>query len=132
MVLPRPQRRRNSILLTSLVDVLFVLLFFFMLTSSVLDFRSVTVGVPRAAGGAAVDAAAADAGAAALDLLPGRRVRLGGEEFALEALAEGLARHGVHDVTVRALPGVPVQDLVDVIETLRRAAIGLKLARSGA
>jgi biopolymer transport protein ExbD len=121
--LPRPVRRRNSILLTSLVDVLFVLLFFFMLTSSVLDARSVTIdasAVTRGAPGGATPV---------LALLPGRRLRLGAEEFALENLPAHLEAQGVGAVTVVPASSVPLQDLVDVIEALRRASVGLTLAR---
>jgi biopolymer transport protein ExbD len=125
VVLPRPSRRRNSILLTSLVDVLFVLLFFFMLTSSVLDFRSVTIDAQAAApGGGAADASV-------LEVLPGRQLRLGaGEPFAFDALPAQVAAQGVRAVTVLPAAGVPLQDLVDVIEALRRAAVALSLARS--
>ena len=124
MVLPRPPRRRNSILLTSLVDVLFVLLFFFMLTSSVLDWRSITIDAQAAA------PAVGGRESPVLELLPGRRLRLSAEEFALDGLAAQVAAQGVHAVTVVPAPGVPLQDLVDVIEALRRASVGLSLARS--
>jgi len=40
MQLARKPRRRNTIVLTSLVDVLFVLLFFFMLVTTFADWRS--------------------------------------------------------------------------------------------
>lgn len=123
MQLPRPVRRRNSILLTSLVDVLFVLLFFFMLTSSVLDARSVSIDASAFASGPR------GGETPVLALLPGRRLRLGAEEFALEGLAAQVEARHVGAVTVVAAPGVPVQDLVDVIEALRRASVGLRLAR---
>jgi len=44
----RPPKRRNLIRLTPLIDVVFILLVFFMLASSFLDWRQITLDNPAA------------------------------------------------------------------------------------
>ena len=44
----KPRRRRSPISLTPLIDVVFILLVFFMLASSFLDWRSITLAAPSA------------------------------------------------------------------------------------
>ena len=48
---PQNNRRRNLISLTPLIDVVFILLVFFMLASSFLDWRSITLDPPKQTGG---------------------------------------------------------------------------------
>lgn len=47
-----PRRRRTAIRLAPLIDVVFILLVFFMLASSFLDWRAFEVGLPEPQAGA--------------------------------------------------------------------------------
>jgi len=114
-------RRRARISLTPLIDVVFILLVFFMLASSFLDERAIKVGAPAAAlGGASLE------GALLVEL---RRdgLRLAGERLALPQLMARLAEHAARDprqrVLIKPAPGVSLQDAVTLLD--RVSASGL-------
>jgi biopolymer transport protein ExbD len=114
-------RRRARISLTPLIDVVFILLVFFMLASSFLDERAIKVGAPAAAlGGASLE------GALLVEL---RRdgLRLAGERLPLPQLMARLAEHAVRDprqrVLIKPAPGVSLQDAVTLLD--RVSASGL-------
>ena len=107
-------RRRARISLTPLIDVVFILLVFFMLASSFLDERAIKVGAPAAAlGGASLE------GALLVEL---RRdgLRLAGERLAppqlMARLAEHAARNPRQRVLIKPAPGVSLQDAVTLLE----------------
>lgn len=124
MTIPYPARRSNSILLTSLVDVMFVLLFFFMLTAASVDRRALQLDsepVAREAGGPATEAR--------LALLGPTRWQLGDRLIEPATLESGLREQQATRVLVIASPGVSLQTLTDVIGRLRAAGVELRLAR---
>lgn len=127
----RPARRRPLIGLTSLIDVVFILLIFFMLASSFLDWRTIELNTPvRGAAAPALDGAM---------LVEVRRddLRLSGETVSLDILADRVAKRlgRVPDqrVVVKPGDGVPLQDMIGVLDRLVAAgAHDLSLSRDGA
>jgi len=115
------QRRRALISLTPLIDVVLILLVFFMLASSFLDWR-------------VIDLAARDRGAAVtsmegvllVDIRP-HGLRLSGETVSLEALgfhvAKRVSQRPDQRVLVRPEPGVSLQQAVQVLDRLAVAGV---------
>ena len=109
-------RRRPMISLTPLIDVVFILLIFFMLASSFLDWRSIELNAPgETGGGASVEGAV---------LVEVRKdgLRLSGERLSLEALAGRisglLAERPEQSVLVRPAPEVTLQEAIAVLDRL--------------
>ena len=124
MQIARPVRRKNSIVITSLVDVMFVLLFFFMLASSYLDWGAVDVNI----GGAESKATVPVPGHVhQLQLLPGAQLNLDGKRVTLSDLASRLERDA--RVIVQPQAGVPLQEMVSVIDQLKAAGVSTTLGR---
>jgi len=125
----RPARRRKLVSLTPLIDVVFILLVFFMLASSFLDWRAIDLDTPADA------SAAGTLEGALLVEVRATGLRVGGEAVAADALARrvGARLEAVPDtrVLVRPAPGVELQRVVSVLDDL--AAMepeGLSLIRS--
>jgi len=130
MSLARPARAPARVSLVPLIDVLFILLVYFMVTSVYLDLDMIP-----AAGGPRADLPAAPAGAestgAAAPLLvrldaQGRAV-LQGEPLALPALEERLAeevaaRPGL-DIVLLPSPRAPVQALATALDAVAGAGV---------
>lgn len=114
-------RRRPAIGLTPLIDVVFILLIFFMLASSFLDWRDIDLAPPT---GASADASME--GAFLVEIRT-EDVRFAGEPVPLAALAGELARATREDESRRVflLPaqGVALQRAVSVLETLTSAGV---------
>lgn len=123
MRLPRPVRRRNSIVLTSLVDVMFVLLFFFMLAASAVERRAIGIGMPVAAD--SPDARRV----LRLDLLSATRWTLDDASLAPAELRSRLRGASAGEVLVRPAKGVPVQALTDALTAVRDSGLAPRLAR---
>ncbi|HEX4871552.1 MAG TPA: biopolymer transporter ExbD [Nevskiaceae bacterium] len=125
MKLPRPARRRPSILLTSLVDVLFVLLFFFMLVSGGVGWNTVGLDLsgrlPETVQGPLQS----------IELRRDGRQLLNGEALSEAEIRRRLAEPGTRAVLV-AEPGVSLQALLDVFDRYRRDGALLTLGRSTA
>ncbi|SFH43535.1 outer membrane transport energization protein ExbD [Palleronia marisminoris] len=103
--------------LTSLIDVIFLLLLFFMLTSTFTRFAEVELAAAAAGTGAASDAAPLFLRLAEDD------VSLNGDSYALDGLGDALANAG-EDETPRTLlvslaEGVTAQRLTDLLGVLR-------------
>jgi biopolymer transport protein ExbD len=112
----RPPRRRPLISLTPLIDVVFILLIFFMLASSFLDWRSIALNAPaRATAGSSVE------GAFLVELRPDG-LRLAGESLSLDQLTarigERLAQRPEQRVLVKPTAGVALQEAVSVLDRL--------------
>lgn len=122
--LAREGRRRARLPLTPLIDVVFILLVFFMLASSFADWRSLRLAVAEPAGGAP-----SAEGAVLVDLRTDG-LRLGGAPVAAEAfearLAARLAAEPDLRVLVRPARGVSVQDTVTLMDRLE--ALGVSRA----
>ncbi|MEX2630219.1 MAG: biopolymer transporter ExbD [Tistlia sp.] len=123
------RRRRAGISLTPLIDVVFILLIFFMLASSFLDWRAIDMNAPQRTGaGSSVEGAV---------LVEVRRdgLRLSGEIVSLDGLGRRmaglLAERVDQKVLVRPAPGVALQDTVQVLDRLAGAGVtDLSLIRS--
>ena len=110
---PRPLRR-SRIPLTSLVDVVFNLLFFFMLTSQYLDWRVLPVDLAQVAGDDAGTAAALT-----ILLLPGGELRLGEEPASVPDVLDAIrGDSGARPVLLVPARGVSMQATVDVLDAL--------------
>ncbi|SMF19332.1 outer membrane transport energization protein ExbD [Tistlia consotensis] len=122
-------RRRALISLTPLIDVVFILLIFFMLASSFLDWRSIDLDAPgRTGAGSSVE------GALLVELRP-EGLRLSGTPIAPEELSRRvaalLAERPDQKVLLRPAPGVALQDAVAVLDRLTAAGVtALSLIRS--
>lgn len=124
MRLPRPVRRRNSIVLTSLVDVMFVLLFFFMLAASAVERRAVSIGMPVTPQGEG-----SESRVLRLDLLSATHWTLNDAPLEPAALDSRLRDSAAREVLIRPATGVPVQTLADALTTVRDSGLVLRLAR---
>lgn len=118
---PRPTARLIS--LTPLIDVVFILLVFFMLASSFLDWRSVDLTVSSG-----VSAAPATDRAILVSLQADGSLRIGAAPVAKQNVRAVLAEKFAGDLTkrmvIRSEAGVPLQSAVDILDIAR--AMGAK------
>ena len=126
----RARRRRALISLTPLVDVVLILLVFFMLASSFRDWRAIALDTGVRGGNGA---ATRMEGALLVEILPGR-VRLSGETVSLDSLSDRVGRHAAERPGLRVLikpaRGVALQETVHVLDALSAAGVtGLSLIR---
>ncbi|MGF1609918.1 MAG: ExbD/TolR family protein [Kiloniellales bacterium] len=117
----RAPRRRSLITLTPLIDVVFILLVFFMLASSFLDWRSIALNAPaRSTGGTSIE------GALLVELRPDG-LRLAGEILSLDQLVarigERLAQRPEQRVLLKPSAGVALQEAVSVLDRLAAAGV---------
>lgn len=137
----RTRARRRGISLTPLIDVVFILLVFYMLASTFTDWRALPLELGRPTDQASAAAAQAatgreEAGALLLDVAADR-LRLSGRPLAddelLPALAalDGGAGPAGRRFILRPAPGVPLQRLVAVMDILAAAGVA-DLSLSGA
>ncbi|MGH8460485.1 MAG: ExbD/TolR family protein [Stenotrophobium sp.] len=125
MRIPAPPRRRaNTLIITSLVDVMFVLLFFFMLTSSGLNWGALPVRI-GASGTKAT--APATRPVLRLQLQPGGHLWLNGTKIDSSALVAAIRNVAQARVVVQPAHGVPLQDLISVVDRLRAADVDVSL-----
>jgi biopolymer transport protein ExbD len=126
-----PARRRPLISLTPLIDVVFILLVFFMLASSFLDWRAIGLTAPAdAAAGGSVE------GTLLVEVRP-EGLRFAGEFMPLDAVAERVGRRVARtpDITVLVRPttGVDLQRTVAVLDRLvAEGAVNLSVIRDRA
>ncbi|PWE33365.1 biopolymer transporter ExbD [Maritimibacter sp. 55A14] len=111
-----PPRRPARISLTPLIDVVFILLVFFMLATRFEDWR----GMPLSAGGAGMGDGLS--GALVLEVAP-NDVRLGGVPVDGNALETALARRAAARLLVLPRGGVSTAALVDVLDRLEAAGV---------
>lgn len=116
------RRRRALISLTPLIDVVFILLIFFMLASSFLDWRSIELNASqRTAGGSSMR------GALLVEVREDG-VRLAGRGITPEALETTVRQRLEEDpemrVLVRPAEGVDLQQTVRVVDRLAAAGAG--------
>lgn len=120
--LSRPQRK-TVISLTPLIDVVFILLVFFMLASSFLDWRSIQLSTPVLGD----QAAAVPSETARLIEVRATGVVFDGAVLTDAALQERLSDIASTDLdqafTIRPALDAPVQRLVFVLDQLQAAAL---------
>ncbi|MEX2617237.1 MAG: biopolymer transporter ExbD [Alphaproteobacteria bacterium] len=117
----RGRRRRSPISLTPLIDVVFILLVFFMLASSFLDWRAIGLNAPgRAAAAATME------GTILVDIRPDG-LRLAGRSVSLRELvaqvSDGLRTKPDRKVVVRPDRGIVLQDAVAILDALTAAGV---------
>ena len=107
--------------LTPLIDVVFILLVFFMLASSFLDWRAIDLTVPARASGAGKTE-----GALLVEIRPDG-LRLAGEALPapelLERVEERMVEKPGQTVLVRPADGVALQDTVWLLDRLSDAGV---------
>lgn len=117
-----PRRRPAGIRLTPLIDVVFILLFFFMLASSFMDWRGFDLGLPPAE--AKPDP---ESRPIVVRVLADGRYRLGGIDVEPGALAARVRRArsgaGERPVVVRAAAKAPVQATIGALDRLHAGGI---------
>ena len=125
-----PGRTTRPIPLTPLVDVVFLLLMFFMLSTTFAKYgqlgmgRSSREGSPQAASTAPVFAESK----VVVDIFHGPNVRINGRPTALNGLVaalDNLRARGITSGIVRAREDATVQDLVSVLELARNSSLPL-------
>ncbi len=114
----RLSHRRRLISLTPLIDVVFILLVFFMLASSFLDWRALELTAPPES---MADSGPGLEGALMIEIHPGG-LRFAGETLAqgkvLERVAARLNEFPQTTVLVRPAPGVTLQHTVTLLDRL--------------
>lgn len=119
---PSP-RRRVVVSLTPLIDVVFILLVFFMLATSFADWR----GIGTSTTPAGPVAGSAGAGAVLVDLRADGSLRLSGEPVdeatLLARLGDWRADDPARPILLRTATGVPFRDLVGLLDRLAGAGI---------
>ncbi len=124
MRLGTPPSIRKPIPLTPLVDIVFLLLMFFMLSSNFTKFS--LLDLQSSAGGGSASANNSAAPTAIVLISGANAISVNGQTVALAALVEhlnGLRANGVLVAALRATPAATVQDLVTVLETARTSKI---------
>lgn len=125
------RRRRSVISLTPLIDVVFILLVFFMLASSFLDWRSIDLAPPASAG-----AGSSMTGAMLLEIRTDG-LRLSGHTVtpaeAEEKIMAKVRETPDQRVLIKPAGGVALQRAVDILDRLSAAGVTkLSFVRSGA
>jgi len=121
MRLSNVTRKRPPISLTPLIDVVFLLLIFFMLASTFLKFSGTTVS--GAAGGGTADSVRE---LALIQVRAEGALTVNGQQVALDDLGarlDAMSGQGIARGVIRPLPGASVQDLVTVLEIARGAPL---------
>lgn len=115
-----PGRRPVRISLTPLIDVVFILLVFFMLATRLSDWRA----LPLSVGGASAQGGAGQqmTGAVLIEVTPDG-LRLGGVPLAPEGLADALARHAGRPVLVAPRGAVSTARLVAALDRIEAAGV---------
>ena len=118
------ERNRGSspmIGLTPLIDVVFILLIFFMLASSFLDWKGFEMSVAITDGNATSQS---DVRPVTINVDADGKLSLSGEAVSLSALAPMLVRdHANVPVRLRPINGANLQHLIEVMDALSRGGV---------
>ncbi|MDZ7824037.1 MAG: biopolymer transporter ExbD [Ahrensia sp.] len=125
-----PIKRRRKLALTPLIDVIFLLLLFFMLSSTFSRFSEVSIG----GGGAGANANKGQPDA--IITFSGANVLFNGEAVSVSAneiedRVTALQENGGKAVMVIVNSEIVAQDLVPVLQSLNATGIGVVVARQG-
>lgn len=121
MRLATPPRRKMPLSLTPLIDVVFLLLIFFMLASTFLKFSAMPIAGATGGGGAP-----ALAKIALIQIADAGRITVNGrpsDHTGLKAHLDDLLAKGVRRAVIKAAAGSTVQDLVRVLEITRSTTL---------
>lgn len=127
--LARPRRKRPIIGLTPLIDVVFILLIFFMLASSFLNWRAIDLSAPVRAAVAPVKSDTLK-----IEILP-NGISVDGESASPEVLARQVADRLAVDsellIVIQPAVAVPLQRTVTIVDQLHAlGAYNLNLVRN--
>jgi len=113
--------KKSLISLTSLIDVVFILLIFFMLSSSFIQWNYITLGT-----GQSDEKTSADNPQSLIRISENREYRLNKEitplDTIIERVAQQIARNKNHVILVQADNEVVLQELVIVLDSLGKIA----------
>jgi biopolymer transport protein ExbD len=138
--LNRPRRKGMHFMLIPLIDVIFLLITFFMLSSNLAAYSALSLGDYRRESDASAVTSEAAAAAAQPDLLltvSSGEVRANGTLMPLAAFADEAARlkeAGARRAVVFVRPSATTQDIVTVLEVLKRtafAAVSVRTRQAG-
>ena len=124
MRIEAPPRIRRPLPLTPLVDIVFLLLMFFMLSSTFSKFGGIDLG--RTTATAAQAPFAPVKSGVIINVMKQGKAKVNGEEVRLEALVtklDLLHRRGARSAIVTLSNDAAVQDLVDVLERAKRTPL---------
>ena len=124
MRIEAPPRIRRPLPLTPLVDIVFLLLMFFMLSSTFSKFGGIDLG--RTAATAAPTPVTPVKSGVIINVLKQGRAKVNGEEIGLEALVAKLNLlhdRGARSAIVTISGDAAVQDLVDVLERAKQSQL---------
>ena len=123
--------RRSRIALTSLVDVIFILLFFFMLAAHDVDWRALRVDLAKPADASAPEDATRGEALKIVMLSDGELHMLGRRASRIEVLDE--ISNGPRDRAVVLVPGrgVDVQALVSLLDAITPIGVKVLLGSAG-
>ena len=114
-------RRRMLIGLTPLIDVVFILLLFFLLASSFLNWHTIKLTTP-ATQGVVINSAG---GAVLIRLGANGALDLNGQPVLIDELpdklSQFLAKESDQKILVRPAKGVPLQPVVSVLDAVKKA-----------
>lgn len=115
-------RRKHNISLTPLIDVVFILLVFFMLATSFVDWREIGLAT------GATPAAASDTPSAVVRVAPDGGLRYDGRGYSADALAHTLrqrqAAGEISAVIVQPAPETTLGPIVAALDALAGAGVG--------
>ncbi len=131
------QRQTAGFMLVPLIDVIFLLLTFFMLSSSIDPYSSLSLGEYRRQdeGGAEQGAGASAASPDLVVAISHGQVQTNGKMVALDRFGDAAAAlrgEGLETVIVFTRASATVQDVVTVLDALKKAAFGSVIIRTGA
>jgi len=121
MEIQEPQRQRNIISLTPLIDVVFILLIFFMLVSSFVEWRYFELGVGKS------DSYQIDHNQQSFIKVDfNNEYSLNGKQTSLEEIKsiirENIRLNFDHPVLIQPVKDLPLQNLINVIDAISEIA----------
>ena len=131
MLVRKPRRPNTLMNITPLIDVVFILLVFFMLATSFAQYRLIGVETPRE-----TEISRTEAGAVVILLEADGGIRFDGEAIEPSTLSAEVRRvlaiDPLRGFLVRPLPGVPLQDAVTSFDQTRdEGAIAVSFSPPG-
>lgn len=123
-------RRRSLISLTPLIDVVFILLLFFLLASSFLEWHTIKLSTPATQG----MTAGSSGGAVLIRLGSNGVLDINGQPIQIDQLSDRLVqfldKKPDQKILVRPAKGVPLQPVVKVLDAVKEAGgINVSLTR---
>ena len=125
-----PPPRHRWVSMTPLIDIVFLLLIFFMLATNFTQYRSLDLSVPGGKGASGIWS-----GAVLVRVHDESRVDINGRKVALDAVTDTVRgivgeQAGKHRFIVQTDRGLPLQEVVAVLDRMREGgALSVSLVR---